>query len=268
MEAARGDNPIPLIEYSMGNSLWKKCERWRWTKEFDHDQVEDLRKVFVAKYENTPKYKFGVQIPTSIPHALRLDKLNGNKLWEEAIQKEMDQLTEYKTFRLPTEKDDLAAYQRIPYHMVFDCKFDGRRKGRLVAGGNHNVVTSEQVYSGVVGIESIRLMLALAAMDPGSQVRAADVSNAFLYGKNIERTKIRAGPEFGELEGRELIVEGGWYGHRTAAATFHTHLAGNLKRLGFVPSKADFDIWIGWASGDGGVGIIGKFDLEWMLVAS
>jgi hypothetical protein len=165
-------------------------------------------------------------------------------LWEEAIRKEMDQLAEYHTFRLPTEKDDLAAYQRIPYHMVFDCKFDGRRKGRLVAGGNHTIVTSEQVYSGVVGSESIRLILALGAMDPEFQVRAADISNAFLYGKNIEKTKIRAGPEFGKLEGKELIVEGGWYGHKTAAATFHAHLAGNLKKMGFVPSKADFDIWI------------------------
>jgi hypothetical protein len=43
---------------------------------------------------------------------------------------------------------------KIPYHIVFDCKFDGRRKGRLVAGVNHTVVTSEQVYSGVVGIET------------------------------------------------------------------------------------------------------------------
>jgi hypothetical protein len=68
----------------------------------------------------------------------------------------MDQLAEYQTFRPPIDKDDLAPYQRIPYHMVFDCKFDGRRKGRLVAGGSHTIVTSEQVYSGVVGIETIR----------------------------------------------------------------------------------------------------------------
>jgi hypothetical protein len=97
MEAARGDNPIPLIEYSMQNNLWKKSERWKWTKEFDLDEVEDLRRAFTAKYEKTPKYKFGVQIPTSISHALRLDKLNGNNLWQEAIQKEMDQLKEYQT---------------------------------------------------------------------------------------------------------------------------------------------------------------------------
>jgi hypothetical protein len=125
-----------------------------------------------------------VQIPTSISHALRLDNLNGNNLWQEAIQKEMDQLKEYQTFRVSTNKDDLDTYQQIPYHMVFDCKFEGRRKGRLVAGGNHTIVTSEQVYSGVEGIETVRTILALSTMEPEPQVMAADVSNAFLYDKH------------------------------------------------------------------------------------
>ena len=244
MEAARGDNPIPLIEYSMKNDLWKKSDRWGWTKEFGIEETEDLRRAFIAKFENTPKYKFGVQIPTSIPHALRLDKLNGNSLWQEAIKKEMDQLAEYNTFRVPTEQDDLGTYQQIPYHMVFDCKFDGRRKGRLVAGGNHAVVTSEQVYSGVVGIETVRTILALSSMDSELEVMAADVSNAFLYGKNKEKTMIKAGPEFGDLEGKLLLVEGGWYGHKTAAATFHTHLSSKLRAMGFTPTKADLDLWI------------------------
>jgi hypothetical protein len=106
------------------------------------------------------------------------------------------------------------------------------------------VVTSEQVYSGVVGIETVRNILALTATEPEMKICAADVSNAFLYGKNVERTMIKAGPEFGDLEGQLLIVEGGWYGHKTAAATFHTHMATQLRRFGFVPSKADLDLWI------------------------
>jgi hypothetical protein len=80
--------------------------------------------------------------------------------------------------------------------------------------GLHAVVTSKEVYSqsGVVGIETVRLILALSAMDNALQVMAADVSNAFLYGKNIERTMIKAAPEFGDLQRQYLIVEGGWYG--------------------------------------------------------
>jgi hypothetical protein len=41
MEAARGDNPIPLIEYSMKKDLWKTSTRWKWTMEFELDEVED-----------------------------------------------------------------------------------------------------------------------------------------------------------------------------------------------------------------------------------
>jgi hypothetical protein len=65
-----------------------------------------------------------------------------------------------------------------------------------------------------------------------------------LYGKNIDRTIIKVGPEFGELQGKMLLVEGGWYGHKTAAATFHGHLAGQLRRMGVTPTKADLDLWI------------------------
>jgi hypothetical protein len=41
-----------------------------------------------------------------------------------------------------------------------------------------------------------------------------------------------------------LIVEGGWYEQKTSAATFHAHLAAKLRKLGFVPTKADLDLWI------------------------
>ncbi len=35
-------------------------------------------------------YKFGTQVPESITHAYKLYKLNGNTLWEDPIQKEMN----------------------------------------------------------------------------------------------------------------------------------------------------------------------------------
>jgi hypothetical protein len=55
-------------------------------------------------------------------------------------------------------------------------------------------------------------------------------------------TMIKARPEFGNLNGQYFIVEGGWYGHKTAAATIHEHLADKLRKVGFVPTKADLDL--------------------------
>jgi hypothetical protein len=46
--------------------------------------------------------------------------------------------------------------------MVFDVKHDGHRKSRLVAQGDKVLVPTEDVYSGMVGIETIRLAMVLA----------------------------------------------------------------------------------------------------------
>ena len=48
------------------------------------------------------KYQFGVQVPRSYKEALKLDKANGNTLWQDAIQKELDQIIAYNTCLLYT----------------------------------------------------------------------------------------------------------------------------------------------------------------------
>jgi hypothetical protein len=44
------------------------------------------------------KYKFGIQVPKGIKNSIKLDKKNGNPLWQEAIKTELKQLTDYQTF--------------------------------------------------------------------------------------------------------------------------------------------------------------------------
>jgi hypothetical protein len=199
-------NPIPLIQYVQANK-YEDRPYFQWLHLVKPDRLETLTKAFNAKLNALPRYKFGIQLPTNAKHALLLDRLNGNNLWAEAIAAEMKQLKQYSTFRRARPSESLHEYQRIPYHLVFDVKFDGRRKARLVANGNHTIVPAEDVYSGVVGIQTIRLILALAAQRD-LLVMAADIGNAFLYADNKEKTRIRAGPEFGEDHGHDLIVQG------------------------------------------------------------
>jgi hypothetical protein len=69
--------------------------------------------------------------------AILLDSTNEKKLWITAIEKELKQINDYKTFKVLEKGDKMPeGYQLIPYHVVFDCKFDFRRKACLVAGGN------------------------------------------------------------------------------------------------------------------------------------
>ena len=70
------------------------------------------------------------------------------------------------------------------------------------------------------------------------------MGNAFLYGKTREKVYIRAGREFGDDAGRQLIIDGGLYGLKTSAARFHEHLSQKLRSMGYTPSKADTDFWI------------------------
>ena len=50
--------------------------------------MEEVIKAYQAKVSsNTPKFKFGVQVPKGIRTALRLDQANGDNLCKEAINK-------------------------------------------------------------------------------------------------------------------------------------------------------------------------------------
>ena len=116
----------------------------------------------------------------------------------------INQLHEYNTFKVLNDSEMIPeGYKFIPYHYIYDVKFDGRRKGRLVAGGHMTDPTSEEVFSGVVGMESVRICFVLAKLNE-LDVCAGDIGNAFLYGKTKEKVFIIASPEFGpELQGRK-----------------------------------------------------------------
>jgi hypothetical protein len=55
-------------------------------------------------------------------------------------------------------------FQKLPYHLVFDVKFDLRRKARLVAGRNWTDPPKEDVYSGAVSLDSVCLGFAVCSI--------------------------------------------------------------------------------------------------------
>jgi hypothetical protein len=113
-----------------------------------------------------------------------------------------------------------------------------------VAGRNWTDPPKEDVYSGVVSLDTFRLEFTMASMN-GLSIFAADVSNAFLYGKTKEKTYVIAGLEFGhEYAGKRLVIDKGLYGLCSSAAWFHEHLAAKLRSMGFWPNKDDTGFWI------------------------
>ena len=76
------------------------------------------------------------------------------------------------------------------------------------------------------------------------KVLAADVSHAYIQAYTQEKVYTVAGPEFGPYEGRILIVDKALYGLQSSGARWRAKLADDLISMGYVPTKADPDLWI------------------------
>ena len=242
----RTADPYTLINHAYTHGYHDK-PGFEWINKYlsAEDDMEHLLKVYSAK--GTPvKYKFGVEVPKNRKHALELDAKSGTTGWRDSIQLELDQIMSYEVFKVwPADQPLPTGYKRIPYHIVYDVKFDGRLKSRLVAGGHMSgEVPKEESYSSVVSMEAMRLGFMLAKLN-GLVACAGDVGNAFLYGTTREKVYIVAGPEFGpKLEGKRLIIDKSLYGLKTSGARFHEHLSTQLQKLDFKPTKADPDLWM------------------------
>jgi hypothetical protein len=134
-------NPTPVISFARNQNLLDRmpfCQLVQYCKAKTPVDIAKIHKV--SANPPTIKYKFGIQVPKGIKNAINLDKKNGNNLWEQAIKTELKQLTDYQTFIVLDSGENIPnGYQKIPYHIVFDVKYDLRHKARLVAGGNWTV---------------------------------------------------------------------------------------------------------------------------------
>jgi hypothetical protein len=191
-----------------------------------------------------PTYKFGVLVPKNKKHALEIDAANGNNRWQLSMDSKIAQIDEYDTFKdmgkgRPPPRD----HKKIRVHFVYDVKHDLRLKSRLVAEGNLTTPPKDSVYSGVVTLRSLRLCMFLAELN-GLKVEAADVGNAYLEAYTKEKLYIIAGSEFGDRAGNVLVIIKALYGLRTSGARFHEKFADTLLDMGFLPCKADPDVWM------------------------
>jgi hypothetical protein len=192
----------------------------------------------LRSYRTSPKFKYGFELPRNYEHVISLDRRNGNKKWQDANQLEFDQLDDYQTFQ--DIGHNMTARPPAGFNLVFDVKHDGRHKVRCVADGQITDIPVDSAYSGVVSIRGLRMMLFLAELY-GLDVWATDIGNAYLEADTQEKIYIIAGSEFGE---RHLIIKKALYGLRSSGKRWHERLTDCLQDEGFIPCKAEPDIWI------------------------
>jgi hypothetical protein len=100
--------------------------------------------------------------------------------WSEACQYKIDALAKNGTWELV---DLLPGRKAVKSKWVFKLKADGRYRTRLVAKGFMQIpgVDFDETFSPVARFESLRMLLALAALEDW-HIHQMDVKSAFLNG--------------------------------------------------------------------------------------
>ena len=150
-------------------------------------------------------HKFGVEVPTSVEEAYKLDHNNNNNLWRDSIKKEMTNVA-VAFHILDHSEEDHVGYEHINCHLIFDVNMDFRRKAQFFAGGYTTDPPAESTYAGFISRESISIAFTLAVLND-LDIFAADIQNDFLTVPCGEKIIFTCGPEFGsDHKGKTTVV--------------------------------------------------------------
>jgi hypothetical protein len=164
------DYPVTCAVSARDNNLLN-LEGWKRFKSLARRQKNLMRlakQAYLRSFRTAPKFKYGHEVPKNFHEAKRIDTINGNNRWHDAISLELMQIDEYNTFADLGHSNEITApegYKKIRVHFVFDVKHDGRYKARLVADGHLADTPLDSVYSGVVSIRGFRIVMFLAELN-------------------------------------------------------------------------------------------------------
>lgn len=235
-------NPVEVADYAIAKGIDSE-PAFAWWVPYTIRRRNRIIAAVNSRYRKRT-HKFGIEIPKTYADCIRIDRENGNALWQDAVRKEMSKVQ--VAFQILEDgKDPPPAYQEIRCHLVFDVKMeDFQRKARFVAGGHMTESPpASATYATVVSRESVRIALTLAALND-LEVRTADIENAYLTAPVGEKIWCVLGPEFGADAGKKAIIVRALYGLKSAGASFRNHLADCMRHLGWQSCIADQDLWM------------------------
>ena len=137
--------------------------------------------------------KVGIKILIDYDEAVKFDRENNNKLWQESIKKEMKNVQVAFKFNDDNESIPIG-FKKITCHLIFDVRFDLTRKARYVAGGHLTKVSPSMSYSSVVSRDSVRIMFLISALND-LDIKMCNIGSAYLDAETRERVWFKAGAE-------------------------------------------------------------------------
>ncbi|GJX27946.1 ribonuclease H-like domain, reverse transcriptase, RNA-dependent DNA polymerase [Tanacetum coccineum] len=198
---------------------------------FDHTPLRGYR-TLSDLYENTEELLLAEDEPKNYKEA------SSDQKWIEAMKVELDSINRNNTWELTTLP---KGHKAIGLKWVFKTKKDAngniiKHKARLVAKGyiQEHGIDFEEVFAPVARMETIRLLLAIAANNKW-EVHHLDVKSAFLHGDLKEEVYVTQPEGFIKREdnGKVYRLIKALYGLRQAPRAWNIKLDNTLKSLDF-----------------------------------
>ena len=234
-------NPVDVAEFAVSRGIDDE-PAFKWWVPYTLKKRDVILASVSSRVKNTT-HKYGVEIPTSVEHAKRIDERNRNTFWQDAIKKEMYNVS--IAFEIVEDgQDPPPGWKPSSGHLIFDVKMDFTRKARWVKDGHRTPDPDWSTYAGFVTRDSVRIALTYAALN-GLDIFAADIKNAYLQAPASEKHYIVCGAEFGlENMGKKALIKRALYGGKSAGRDFWEHLRSCMEFLGFKSCVADPDVWM------------------------
>ncbi|GJV97484.1 ribonuclease H-like domain, reverse transcriptase, RNA-dependent DNA polymerase [Tanacetum coccineum] len=204
---------------------------------FDHVPVRGFKDL-AEIYQSTQEVETETLLFTEEEEPRNYKEASTDKKWIEAMEIELDSINKNNTWTLTTLPPDQKA---IGLKWVYKTKRDAKGKiikykARLVAKGyvQEQGIDFDEVFAPVARIETVRLILALAAYH-GWQVHHLDVKSAFLHGELKEEVYVTQPEGFVQQgnSGKVYKLIKALYGLRQAPRAWNVKLDQTLKLLNF-----------------------------------
>ena len=233
-------NPIEVAEYACARGIDNEAAFFAWWVPFTLPKQDGIISAVNSRVKKQ-SHKYGVEVPLSLKHAFEMDKVNGNPLWRDAVNKEMGNVVKVAFDIRHKDPNPPPGFEKASGHLVFDVRMMLERKARWVKDGHCTPEPENCTYAGVVSRESIRIALVYASLN-GLSVFDADIQNAYLQAPRTEKHyHIICGPEFGlENEGKIAVTVCALYCGKSAGADQKQV----MEEMGFKSCKADPDVWM------------------------
>ena len=95
----------------------------------------------------------------------------------------------------------------------------------------------EEATSSMIRLDTVKVLF-MTLYTMGLKCLMGDINSAYIQAYTKEKIYTIAGPEFGPLQGRILIIDQALYGLQGSGNAWHKKFADDLYHLRYIPSRA------------------------------